>query len=186
MFERFTGRARAAIAAARDEARRLRHDHVGTEHLLLGLLGAADDPAAAALADAGVTADAARARVAELTARADGGTAGEIPFTPRAKAALELALREARRLDAESIDTGHVLLGVLREGAGRGVAVLTGLGADPAALRADLLERCGGPRAEPFLPGARPSTARRLDAIERRLESIETLLASVVARMDRT
>nr|WP_272918082.1 Clp protease N-terminal domain-containing protein [Actinomadura rayongensis] len=95
-------------------------------------------------------------------------------------------MREARRLDAESIDTGHVLLGVLREGGGRGVAVLTGLGAEPRALRSDLLARCGGPRAEPFLPRARPSTARRLDAIERRLENIETLLATVVERMDRT
>ncbi|WP_026341604.1 Clp protease N-terminal domain-containing protein [Actinomadura atramentaria] len=184
MFERFTEGARRAVARARDEARSLRHGHIGTEHLLLGLLGDPGDgeDAASVLADAGVARAAVRGRIAVGEAAGDGG---EPPFTERAKTVLELGLREAHRLGHASIGTGHLLLGLLREGGGRGAAVLADLDADPARLRAAVLDRLAAPAAEPFRPHPRPSTDRRLTAIEERLERIESLLAALADRRDR-
>jgi ATP-dependent Clp protease ATP-binding subunit ClpC len=119
MFERFTNRARHAVVLAQEEARQLRHNYIGTEHLLLGLLGE-QGIASEALLRFGLSLDGAREEVKSIIGPGKGAVSGHIPFTPRAKKTLELALREALQLHHNFIGTEHILLGVLREG--RGVA----------------------------------------------------------------
>ena len=114
MFERFTDRAQHAVELAQDEARGLGHDHVGMEHLLLGLLREEDGLAARVLHELGVTAENVRPHVSALVGRRDEVATGRIPFTPGAKKALELALREALSLGHNYIGTEHLLLGLVR------------------------------------------------------------------------
>jgi ATP-dependent Clp protease ATP-binding subunit ClpC len=155
MFERFTDRARRVVVLAQEEARRLNHNYIGTEHILLGLLREGDGVAAKALESLGISLEAARAQVKEIVGQGLRGPTGHIPFTPRAKEVMELSLREALQLGHSSIDTEHLLLGLLREGEGVGAQVLTGLGADYARVREQvvgLLTGGGeqaGPRAQP-------------------------------------
>ena len=147
MFERFTERARQVVVLAQDEARALRHNYIGTEHLLLGLLREEEGLAARVLAVARrhARADARRA-CARSSARASRGRYRADPFTPRAKKALELALREALSLGHNYIGTEHVLLGLVRVGEGVGVEILERLGADAAAACA---KRSDAQRAGP-------------------------------------
>src|SRR6185312_9472594 len=98
MFERFTERARQVVVLAQDEARALRHNYIGTEHLLLGLLREEEGVAARVLDALGVTTDEVRAQVGEVVGRGDEVATGQIPFTPRAKKVLELSLREGLSL----------------------------------------------------------------------------------------
>jgi ATP-dependent Clp protease ATP-binding subunit ClpA len=119
MFERFSNQARHAVVLAQEEARKLQHNYIGTEHLLLGLLGE-QGIASEALARFGLSLAGARDEVKAIIGPGKGMVAGHIPFTPRAKKTLELALREALQLHHNCIGTEHVLLGLLREG--RGVA----------------------------------------------------------------
>jgi ATP-dependent Clp protease ATP-binding subunit ClpC len=139
MFERFTDRARRVVVLAQEEARLLDHEHIGTEHLLLGLLSERDGVAAQALAQMDITLDAARAQVEQKVGRGTAATSGYIPFTPRAKKTLELSLREALELAHNSIGTEHILLGMVQVdtklGPGVGVEVLRVLGAEPDAIR---------------------------------------------------
>jgi ATP-dependent Clp protease ATP-binding subunit ClpA len=115
MFQKFTERARQVVVFAQLEARDLRHNYIGTEHLLLGLLREEEGVAARVLVSLGVTTDAVRDQVARLIGVGDEPPqAGQVPFTPRAKKALELALREALSLGHNYIGTEHVLLGVAR------------------------------------------------------------------------
>lgn len=130
MFERFTDRARAAVSAAADEARELGADHVSAAHIVLGLLREDDGTAAQALADSGVTLEAARSRMPAGSGR----TAGELPFDTGGKRVLERALRESLRLGEHFVGGEHLLLGALRED---GVAEVVG---DDDAVRARLLE----------------------------------------------
>jgi ATP-dependent Clp protease ATP-binding subunit ClpC len=143
MFERFTDRARRVIVLAQEEARQLKHDAIGTEHLLLGLLSERDGVAAQALAAMDITLDAARAQVEEKVGPGTAAPAGNIPFTPRAKKTLELSLREALELAHTSIGTEHILLGMVqvdtKMGAGVGVEVLRVLGAEPDAIRQQVM-----------------------------------------------
>jgi len=177
MFERFTQAARQVVVGAQAEARALHHGHIGTEHLLLGLLDAGG-AAAAALAEAGLTPESVRAAIQRLVAarslgeqdadalrqigidldavrakveesfgpgalqssvggkrRRRGPGAGHIPFTPRAKKVLELSLREALRLKHNTIGSEHILLGLLREGGGLAIKVLTTQGVSANVLR---------------------------------------------------
>ena len=115
MFERFTERARQVLVLAQDESRLLGHNYIGTEHLLLGLLREEEGLAARVLDALGVTVEEVRAQVARRVGRGGEVAIGMIPFTPRAKKALELALREVRSLGQEYIDTEHILLGLVRE-----------------------------------------------------------------------
>src|SRR5579862_7862382 len=124
MFERFSEEGRQAVVLAQDEARRLQHDYIGTEHLLLGLLREPEGVAARVLGTLGVTLDDARADVARIIGSGDEATPGQIPFTPRAKKVLELSLREALALDHNSIGTEHLLLGLLREHEGVAARIL--------------------------------------------------------------
>ena len=128
MFERFTDKARRTVVLAQEEARQLRHDHIGTEHLLLGLLRESDGAAASALSSLGISLAAARERVAAAEPRGPGRSdemvSGHIPFTPQAKRALELALREALQLGHDYIGTGHILLGIVHDPGCRGASIL--------------------------------------------------------------
>ena len=115
MFERFTDRARHAVVLAQEEARRLHHNYIGTEHILLGLLGEPGGLAFRALERFGMSLDGAREEVRAIAGTGKSSLSGHIPFTPRAKKTLELALREAQQLHHNYIGTEHILLGVIRE-----------------------------------------------------------------------
>src|SRR6266511_3643585 len=128
MFQRFTDRARRVVHLAQEEARLLRHNYVGTEHLLLGLLYEGEGIAARALESLGISLEVVRARVEEIIGRGQITPSGHIPFTPRAKKVLELSLREALQLGHNYIGTEHLLLGLLREGEGVAAQVLAGFG----------------------------------------------------------
>jgi hypothetical protein len=139
MFHRFTDRARRAAQLAQEEARLLRHDYVGTEHLLLGLLYEGAGVAAQALESLGISREDVRGQVEEIIGHGQGSRSGHIPFTARAKKVLELSLREALALGHHYIGTEHLLLGLLREGEGIAAQVLTRLGADHARVRERVL-----------------------------------------------
>jgi len=150
-FRRMSEAARAVILAAREEAGALGHDSVGTEHLLLAL-GEGSGTAAAALRRAGIDQAAVRSAVERIVGRGTPGPSGHRPFSPGAKKAMELALREAIRLHQDRIGTEHLLLGVIRGGEGVAAQVLVkDLGVDLNALRETVLEMvrdaAGGPAA---------------------------------------
>ncbi len=141
MFQRFTDRARRVVVLAQEEARMLRHNYVGTEHLLLGLIHEGEGVAAGALESLGINREAVRQQVEEIIGHGRKPVSGHIPFTPRTKKVLELSLREALALGHHYIGTEHLLLALLREGQGVAAQVLTRLGADHAQVRvADLVD----------------------------------------------
>ena len=144
MFERFTDRARRVVVLAQDEARLLNHNYIGTEHILLGLIHEAEGVGAKALEALGVTLDAVREQVRDIIGEGNQTPSGHIPFTPRAKKVLELSLREALQLGHNYIGTEHILLGLLREGEGTAVKVLSRLKAEPSAVRQEVIERLSG------------------------------------------
>ena len=150
MFERFTNRARHAVVLAQEEARRMQHNYIGTEHVLLGLLGEPDGLACRALAGVGMSLEAARNEVTAIVGTGTASLSGHIPFTPRAKKTLELALREALQLHHNYIGTEHILLGLIREGEGVAAQVLK-QHADLTAVRAAVLD---------LLPAAAAESAR--------------------------
>lgn len=143
LFTRFTAGARHAVVAAQEEAGTLRHRHLGTEHLLLGLYADADGSAARTLHAAGLTVDRVREEVQAVLGCGDRTPSGHIPFTPRAKRALEASLRAATELGHSHIETGHVLLGLLTERDGVATQVLRRLGADPEALGETVRDHLG-------------------------------------------
>jgi ATP-dependent Clp protease ATP-binding subunit ClpC len=148
VFERFTERARQVVVLAQDEARTLKHDHIGTEHLLLGLLREEEGLAARALATLGIHEEEARAQVAGRVGPGTEIKTGQVPFTRRAKEVLELALREALSLGHNYIGTEHILLGMVREDGGVGARVLADLGAGADRVRAEVLTQLSpGPAA---------------------------------------
>jgi ATP-dependent Clp protease ATP-binding subunit ClpC len=140
VFERFTESARQSVVLAQDEARTLKHNYIGTEHILLGLLREKESLAARVLESLDITVEEVRAQVARIIGQGDEVTTGQIPFTPRAKKVLELSLREALGLGHKDIGTEHVLLGLLSEGEGVAVQILTGF-SDPETIRRELLSR---------------------------------------------
>ena len=130
MFERFTSQSRRVVVLAQEEARMLSHDYIGTEHLLLGLLHEGKGTAAQVLTAMDITLGAARDQVVASVGRGQEQPSGHIPFTPRAKKSLELSLREALQLGDGYIGTGHLLLGLIRQGNNTAVTMLGTLGAD--------------------------------------------------------
>jgi ATP-dependent Clp protease ATP-binding subunit ClpC len=191
MFERFTDRARRAVVLAQEEARMLGHHWIGTEHILLGLLHEGEGVAAKALTSPGISLDAMRQAVEDMVGRGakpmSRTESGHIPFTPRTKKVLELALREAKQLGSGNIGTGHILLGLVREGDGVAAQVLVASGVDLNRTRQQVIELLHGQSEEDapsssvsaFSGYAAPagddlvsrltSFAARLDAIEQRL-----------------
>ena len=144
MFERFTERARQVVVFAQDEARLLRHNYIGTEHLLLGLLREEQGLAARVLGSLDVTLEEVRNQVGRIVGQGDEVHTGQIPFTPRAKKVLELSLREAKQLRHNYIGTEHILLGIARESQGVASRLLVDLGADAEKLRAAVLDMLSG------------------------------------------
>ncbi len=144
MFERFTDRARRVVVLAQDEARGLKHNYIGTEHLLLGLISEGEGVAAKALETMGIKGEAVRASVIEIIGEGEKPVEGHIPFTPRAKRVFELRLREALQLGHNYIGTEHLLLGLLKEGEGVAAQVLTKQGADLAQVRQTVIQMLSG------------------------------------------
>jgi ATP-dependent Clp protease ATP-binding subunit ClpC len=140
MFERFTDRARRVVVQAQEEARTLDHNYVGPEHLLLGLthegIGGVGPKALESL---GISLEAVRQRVEEVTGRGEQAPSGHIPFTPQAKEVLKLALDEAVQLGHSYVGTEHVLLGLIREGDSVAAQALIGLGADLNGAREQVI-----------------------------------------------
>ena len=188
MFERFTDRARRVVVLAQDEARRLNHDYIGTEHLLLGLIHEGEGVAAKALDSLGIRLEAVRQQVEEIIGQGKGMPAGHIPFTPRAKKVLELSLREAMDLGHNYIGTEHMLLGLIREGEGVAARVLVTLGADLDRVRDRVVELLRGGKGEAAALGRaagvraygpRSAPNRVIEEIVSRLEAIEARLSSI-------
>ena len=145
MFERFTERARQVVVLAQDEARALKHNYIGTEHILLGLLREEEGLAARVLEQLDITVEEVRAQVARIVGQGDEVTTGQIPFTPRAKKVLELALREALSLGHNYIGTEHILLGLVRENEGVAARILLDFDADAEKIRNEIIRMLSGP-----------------------------------------
>jgi ATP-dependent Clp protease ATP-binding subunit ClpA len=186
MLERFTDRARRVVVLAQDEARRLNHDYIGTEHLLLGLLHEGEGVAARALESLGIGLDAVRREVEQVIGRGQQAHSGHIPFTPRGKKVLELSLRESLQLGHTYIGTEHILLGLIREGDGAAAQVLVKLGADLNRVRQQVIVLISGqqPGHVPPREGVTVTEVQaRQDAIEGRLAAIDGLLTVVEQRV---
>jgi ATP-dependent Clp protease ATP-binding subunit ClpC len=145
MFERFTERARQVVVLAQEEARALKHNYIGTEHLLLGLLREEEGVAARVLDALEVSAEEVRAAVVRIVGSGEESPQGQIPFTPRAKKVLELALREALSLGHNYIGTEHILLGLVREDEGVAARILLDLDAEPEKIRNEVMRTLSGP-----------------------------------------
>ncbi len=144
MFERFTERARRVVVLAQEEARALKHNYIGTEHILLGLLREEEGLAARALEALEVTVERVRAQVVRIVSAGEEDTSGQIPFTPRTKEVLGLALREALSLGHNYIGTEHILLGLVREGEGVAMRVLLECGVDSETIRNEVIRMLSG------------------------------------------
>ena len=145
MFERFTERARQVVVLAQEEARSLKHNYIGTEHLLLGLLREEEGVAARVLDGLEVSVEEVRAAVVRIVGSGEESPQGQIPFTPRAKKVLELALREALSLGHNYIGTEHILLGLVREDEGVAARILLDLDAEPEKIRGEVMRALSGP-----------------------------------------
>ncbi len=145
MFERYTERARQVVVLAQDEARALKHNYIGTEHILLGLLREEEGLVARVLESLDITVEEVRAQVARIVGRGDEVTTGQIPFTPRAKKVLELALREATSLAHNYVGTEHILLGLVRENEGVAARILLDFDADAEKIRNEIIRMLSGP-----------------------------------------
>jgi ATP-dependent Clp protease ATP-binding subunit ClpC len=145
MFERFTERARQVIVLAQEEARVLRHNYIGTEHLLLGLLREADGVAARVLGTLEVSLEEVRGEIQRIVGEGEHEAQGQIPFTPRVKKVLELALREALSLGHNYIGTEHILLGLVRESEGAAARILAEQKVDADRVRQEVMRVLAGP-----------------------------------------
>lgn len=144
MFDRFTERARKVIILAKEEAKRFNHDYIGTEHILLGLIKEGESVAAAVLQNLGLSLDTIRLEVEKLVQFGPSTiVSGDIPFTPKAKKVIELAMDEARRLGHNYIGTEHLLLGLIKEGEGVASHVLMNVGLDLNKVRAEVIKLLG-------------------------------------------
>jgi len=158
MFERFTEKAIKVIMLAQEEARRLGHNFVGTEQVLLGLIGEGTGVAAKTLKSMGVNLKDARVEVEKIIGRGSGFVAVEIPFTPRAKRVLELSWDEARQLGHNYIGTEHLLLGLIREGEGVAARVLENLGVDLNKIRTNVVKMLGESKSQTVTAGGSSSS----------------------------
>jgi len=191
MFERFTDRARRAISLAEEEARALHHNYIGTEHLLLGLIGEGEGVAARALESMGISLDAVRQQVEQIIGQGEQEPQEHISYTPRAKKVLELSLREAKALGHNYIGTEHLLLGLVREGHGVAAQVLTALGADLNRVRQQIIQvlhEHQGQQSMTMPAGARFGQSRwkmrgRQAEIREHVEAIGAQLAAIEQRV---
>jgi ATP-dependent Clp protease ATP-binding subunit ClpC len=178
MFERFTERARRVVVLAQHEARGLNHNWIGTEHLLLALIGEGHGVGAKALESMQISLDAARQQVEVIIGRGQEPVRdGRIPFTPRAKKVLEMSLREALQLGHHHIGTEHILLGLIREGDGVAAQVLVNLGADLNRARQQVIQLLHGHQ------GQEPAAAAVVEELGDRLASVAARLAVIERRL---
>src|SRR5881275_562160 len=188
LFERFTERARQVVVLAQDEARALKHNYIGTEHILLGLLREEEGLAARVLESLDITVEEVRAQVARIVGQGDEVTTGQIPFTPRAKKVLELALREALSLGHNYIGTEHILLGLVRENEGVAARILLDFDADADKIRNEIIRMLSGPGRRQQGGGAgageKAKSSKLLDQFGRNLtkQASEGKLDPVVGR----
>jgi ATP-dependent Clp protease ATP-binding subunit ClpC len=155
MFERFTERARKVVFLAQQEAARLGHNVVGTEHLLLGLVAEGEGVAAKALEMLNINLPRIRQEIEKIIGVGESNPFGEIPFTPRAKRVLELAVEEGRQMGHNYVGTEHILLGLIREGEGVAAQVLRNLGVELESVRQQVLSLLGGSKNNPASPNAK-------------------------------
>jgi ATP-dependent Clp protease ATP-binding subunit ClpC len=192
MFERFTDRARQVVVLAQDEARELGHGYIGTEHILLGLIREGHGVAAKALEAMDVSLPAIREQVEEIIGRGSVERPDPIPFTPRAKKALEMTWREAKLLGCDFVGTEHILLGLIHEGDGVAAQVLVKLGGDLDRTREQVSQLLFGKEQDrpqgvsrAFAAGGSSQPAEilaRLDSVAMRLTAIERRLGILEAR----
>jgi ATP-dependent Clp protease ATP-binding subunit ClpC len=186
VFERFTERARQVVVLAQDEARALKHNYIGTEHILLGLLREEEGLAARVLESLDITVEEVRAQVARIVGQGDEVTSGQIPFTPRAKKVLELALREALSLGHNYIGTEHILLGLVRENEGVAARILLDFDADAEKIRNEIIRMLSGPgrRQQGQAPSEKSKSSKLLDQFGRNFtrQAAEGKLDPVVGR----
>src|SRR5438128_9852442 len=159
MFERFTERARQDVVLAQEEARTLKPNYIGTEHILLGLLREEEGLAARVLESLDITVERVRAQVVRIVGSGEEVTSGQIPFTPRAKKVLELALREALSLGHNYIGTEHILLGLVRENEGVAARILLDFDADSEKIRNEVIRMLSGPGSRQRGSGAGAGSA---------------------------
>lgn len=181
IFERFTERARQVVVLAQDEARKLKHNYIGTEHILLGLIREDEGLGSRVLEEFEVTGDKVRAYLVDKIGVGDEIHTGQLPFTPRAKKILELALREALSLGHNYIGTEHILLGLIREQGGAAYLYLESVGATSEKIRSSIIRMLSGPNARTIEPEeqikrAVKSIRKGLQEAERGLNTLEALL----------
>ena len=191
MLERFTDPARRVVALAQEEARMLNHTRVGTEHILLGLLVEGDGTAAEALESLGLSLQAVRQQVEELTGRGQHPPSGYIPYAPQAKKVLDRARREALQLGHHHIGVEHILLGLTRESQSPAAQVLAQLGADLNRIHYQVIQLLAGAcDGEPGTAGAVPlgdpavaEERRLLTEVLGRFDSVDSRLSAVEQRV---
>src|SRR5258708_4236388 len=187
MLERFTDQARQVVTLAKEEARMLKHNRIGTEHILLGLIQVDDGVAAESLESMGISLSAVREQVEEIIGPGRWAPPVNIPYAPQAKKVLDMSLREALALGHHTIGTEHILLGLIREGESPAALVLATLGADLNRVRQQVLQLLqdsgeeqgngpGAPRTDPADAGDRgllSEAIARFESIDSRLSAVE-------------
>ena len=187
MFNKFTERARKVILLAKEEAKRFNHDYIGTEHILLGLIREGEGVAAAVLQKLGLSPEKIRLEVEKLVQSGPSTmVSGDIPFTPKAKKVIELAMEEARSLGHNYIGTEHLLLGLIREGEGVASQVLVNLGLDLNRVRNEVITLLGSSGPAPTQAGSSKTKTPALDAFGRDLTKLaqDGKLDPVIGRKD--
>jgi len=187
MFNKFTERARKVILLAKEEAKRFNHDYIGTEHILLGLIREGEGVAAAVLQKLGLSPEKIRLEVEKLVQSGPSTmVSGDIPFTPKAKKVIELAMEEARSLGHNYIGTEHLLLGLIREGEGVASQVLMNLGLDLNRVRNEVITLLGSSGPAPTGASGAKTKTPALDAFGRDLTRLaqEGKLDPVIGRKD--
>lgn len=174
-FDRFTERARHVLWLAQEEAHRFRHNYMGTEHLLLGLIREGDGVAARVLRRMGVDLDEVRRNVEAIIGRGKRIAVGEVGLTPRAKKVIELAVEEARRLNHHYVGTEHLLLGLIREGEGIGARVLESSGIKLSRARQEI-------EAELDRLSARNATSRQTQFVAAAGITVATVITAIALR----
>jgi ATP-dependent Clp protease ATP-binding subunit ClpA len=187
MFERFSDRARRVVVLAQEEARMLEHDYIGTEHILLGLIHEGEGIAARSLRALGIDLETVRREVEALIGRGQQPAPAHIPFTPRAKKSLELALREMVHLGHDYIGTEHLLLGLIREGDGVAAQVLRQRGVELNRVRQEVIRQLHGHEGRAARRRGRrerpPGEGVTLEDISRQLQALGVRLGAIEEKL---
>ncbi len=186
MFKRYTEKAKKAIMIAQEEAVNLNHDYIGTEHILIGLLKEEEGVASQVLKQLGVHVDKVVEEVERLVGKGEYQQVGEVTFTPRAKKVLELASQEASQLKNNYIGTEHILLGLIKEGSGVAVRILTDLSINLDNVYSEIMKVLmdSGAQGFPSAPGKKTTKTPALDEFGRDLIKLaqEDKLDPVIGR----